>query len=80
MPSSSKILMEMVRMRLRTFAMVAVNRAGFAVGSNSWVDGADIIKTRNKFAPEVHDRAIRMVLDYEPRGAGPSSFRPTATP
>src|SRR5271170_2919477 len=43
----------------------AMNRPGFAGGSNSWEGGAMTSKTTNKFSPEVRARAARMVLDHE---------------
>lgn len=42
-----------------------VNRAGIAGGPNSEEEGSTMSKTTNKFAPEVRERAVRMVLDHE---------------
>jgi transposase len=43
----------------------ALNRPGFAGGSNSCEGGAIMSKTTNKFSPEVRQRAVRLVLDHE---------------
>jgi hypothetical protein len=40
----------------------ALNRTGFAGGSNSWEGGAIMSKTTNKFSPEVRQRAVRLLL------------------
>ena len=42
-----------------------MNRAGFAGCSNSREGGALMSKTTNKYAPEVRERAVRMVLEHE---------------
>jgi Phage integrase family len=51
--------------RTKASIIYKVNRAGFAGGSNSCEAGACMSKTTNKYAPEVGERAVRMVLDHE---------------
>lgn len=40
-----------------------MNRPGIAGGPNSGEEGSTMSKTTNKFAPEVRERAVRLVLD-----------------
>jgi hypothetical protein len=42
--------------------LTALNRAGFAGGSNSCVGWSIMSKATNKFSPEVRERAVRLVL------------------
>lgn len=42
-----------------------MNRPGIVGGPHSREAGFAMSKTTNKFAPEVRDRAVRMVLDHE---------------
>jgi hypothetical protein len=40
-----------------------MDRAGFAGSSDSWAGWSITIKTTNKSSPEVHEQAVRLVLE-----------------